>query len=99
MSQSHIPGNNAEVLEITTEYNFTYRACLKSNFLPEYSYFSPHQPWCNFLYYHHSDPRGPVAPPGSTLAPPETQVDEEELCAAEENAEESTSAAAEATTP
>ena len=40
-----------------------------------------------------------MAPPGSTLAPPETQVDEEELCAAEKNAEESTSAAAEATTP
>ena len=32
---------------------------------------------------------------GSTLAPPETPVDETELCAAEENAEEST----EATTP
>ena len=44
-------------------------------------------------------PPGPVAQPGSTLAPPETQVDEEELCATEENTEESTSAAAEATTP
>ena len=32
---------------------------------------------------------------GGTLAPPETPVDEKELCAAEENAEES----AEATTP
>ena len=32
---------------------------------------------------------------GSTLAPPETPVDETELCAAEENAEEPT----EATTP
>ena len=40
-----------------------------------------------------------MAQPGSTLAPSETQVDEEELCATEENAEESTSAAAEATTP
>ena len=40
-----------------------------------------------------------MAQPRSTLAPPETQVEEGELCAIKENAEESTSAATEATTP